>query len=113
SYVMLKRKYPKVADDAAATTSSHHETYDPENIKKTLLYRLFLPLMKPLLTSRWRAGFFLLIIGLLTVAAMVLAVTRSVPLKMLPFDNKNELLLVLDLDEGTTLERTSAVVQEF
>ena len=49
----------------------------------------------------------------LTVAAMGLAATRSVPLKMLPFDNKNELLLVLDMDEGTTLERTNAVVQEF
>jgi multidrug efflux pump subunit AcrB len=32
---------------------------------------------------------------------------------MLPFDNKNELLLVLDLDEGSTLERTAAVVTEF
>ncbi len=38
---------------------------------------------------------------------------RSVPLKMLPFDNKNELLLVLDFDEGTTLERTDAAVRDF
>jgi multidrug efflux pump subunit AcrB len=38
---------------------------------------------------------------------------RSVPLKMLPFDNKNELLLVLDFDKGTTLERSDAAVQEF
>ena len=60
-----------------------------------------------------RAGVFLLVIGGLTVAAMGLAALRSVPLKMLPFDNKNELLLVLDMDEGTTLERTSAAVQDF
>ena len=32
---------------------------------------------------------------------------------MLPFDNKNELLLVLDFDKGTTLERTDAAVREF
>ena len=32
---------------------------------------------------------------------------------MLPFDNKNELLLVLDFDEGTTLERTDAAVRDF
>jgi multidrug efflux pump subunit AcrB len=38
---------------------------------------------------------------------------RNVPLKMLPFDNKNELLLVLDFDEGTTLERTDAAVRDF
>src|SRR4029079_683393 len=37
---------------------------------------------------------------------------RSVPLKMLPFDNKNELLLVLDFDRGTTLERSDAAVRE-
>lgn len=114
SYVLLKRKYPKPAEESStASAGGHHESYDPEGIKKSLLYRLFLPLMKPLLTSKWRAGIFLLIIGVLTVAAMGLAATRSVPLKMLPFDNKNELLLVLDQDEGTTLERTSAVVQDF
>ena len=56
---------------------------------------------------------FLGVIGLLTVAAMLLAATRHVPLKMLPFDNKNELLLVLDFDEGTTLERSDAAVREF
>ncbi len=44
---------------------------------------------------------------------MYLAADRSVPLKMLPFDNKNELLLVLDTDEGTTLERTDAAVRAF
>ena len=31
---------------------------------------------------------------------------------MLPFNNKNEFLLVLDLNKGTSLERTSAVVTE-
>jgi multidrug efflux pump subunit AcrB len=32
---------------------------------------------------------------------------------MLPFDNKNELLLVLDFDKGTTLERSDAAVRDF
>ena len=49
----------------------------------------------------------------LTFGAMGLAAVRSVPLKMLPFDNKNELLLVLDFDKGTTLERPDAAVREF
>ncbi len=89
------------------------ETYDPEAVKQTLLYRIFRPLMTPLLSSRLRAASFLVLMGLLTVAAIALAATRSVPLKMLPYDNKNELLLVLDMDEGTTLERTDAVVREF
>ena len=36
---------------------------------------------------------------------------RAVPLKMLPFDNKNEFQVVLDADEGTTLERTDAAAR--
>ena len=37
-----------------------------------------------------------------------LVVTYRVPLKMLPFDNKNELQVVIDMPEGTTLENTEA-----
>ena len=69
--------------------------------------------MAPLLNSRWVAWSFLLVMLLLTVGAMGLAAMRSVPLKMLPFDNKNELLLVLDFDKGTTLERTDAAIRDF
>jgi len=93
--------------------SAVHEIYDPEVIKKSFLYRFFKPIMVPMLKTRLRAVAFLLFSAGLTLAAAGLAVTRSVPLKMLPFDNKNEFLLVLDLDEGTSLERTSAVVAEF
>ncbi|WP_165219227.1 efflux RND transporter permease subunit [Aquisphaera insulae] len=89
-----------------------HEPDDPDAIKETRLYKIFHPLMRPLLHSRLTAGAFLVFIFALTVAAMGLAAYRLVPLKMLPFDNKNELLLTLDMDEGTTLERTNAVVRE-
>jgi multidrug efflux pump subunit AcrB len=41
------------------------------------------------------------------------ATRRIVPVTMLPFDNKNELLLVLDFDEGTTLERSAAAARDF
>ena len=36
-----------------------------------------------------------------------------VPVKMLPFDNKNELQLVIDMPEGTPLESTDAVIRDF
>ena len=64
--------------------------------------------MAPLLGSRLVAWSFLVGMLVLTAGAMGLAAVRSVPLKMLPFDNKNELLLVLDFDRGTTLERSDA-----
>ena len=90
----------------------HEEAYDIEAVQKSLLYRFFRPLMSPLLKTRWHAIGFLVFMGALTAAAMGLGVLRMVPLKMLPFDNKNEILFLVDMDEGTTLERTDAVVQE-
>ena len=113
SYHLLKGRLPRSSGHTTETSHHSREAYDPEAVQRTLLYRFFRPLMIPLLSSRFRAGMFLLIMATLTVGAMGLAVTRLVPLKMLPYDNKNELLLVLDLDEGTTLERTDAVVREF
>ncbi len=93
--------------------SAVHDIYDPELVKQSFLYRFFKPIIVPMLRTRMRAIGFLMAMAGMTLAAVAMAATRSVPLKMLPFDNKNEFLLVLDLDEGTSLERTSAVVTEF
>jgi len=43
---------------------------------------------------------------------MVMFGTKGVAVKMLPFDNKNEFQVVIDMPEGTTLERTQAVTAE-
>lgn len=93
--------------------SAVHDIYDPELVKQSFLYRFFRPIMVPMLKTRLRAVGFLILMAGLTLATAGMAATRSVPLKMLPFDNKNEFLLVLDMNEGTSLERTSAVVAEF
>ncbi|MEQ1827785.1 MAG: efflux RND transporter permease subunit [Pirellula sp.] len=93
------------------TAVSHGEAYDPAVVQRTLLYRFFKPLMTPLLRTRLRAVLFLVFMAGLTAGAMSLGLLRMVPLKMLPFDNKNEILFLLDMDEGTTLERTDAVVR--
>lgn len=118
TYHVLRRHYAKhetTSDDRvpAAATSAVHPLYDPGEVQRSVLYRFFRPLMSPLLASRKRAVAFLLVIAALTIAAMGLAATRSVPLKMLPYDNKNELLLVLDFAEGTTLEQAGGAVQDF
>ena len=44
--------------------------------------------------------------------SLLLAATGRVPLKMLPFDNKNEFQMVVDMPESATLETTDAVVRE-
>jgi multidrug efflux pump subunit AcrB len=98
---------------AGGTPSMDHDPHDLDAVKQSRLYKVFYPLMAPLLHSRLVAWAFLLGMVLLTFAAMGLGAMRSVPLKMLPFDNKNELLLLLDFDEGTTLERSDAAVRDF
>jgi multidrug efflux pump subunit AcrB len=108
AYHVLRRKYSA----GSAVGQADHDPHDLETIKQSRLYKVFYPLMAPLLHSRLVAWVFLIVMVLLTCGAIGLAAMRSVPLKMLPFDNKNELLLVLDLDKGTTLERTDAAVRD-
>ncbi len=89
--------------------NAHEEgEYD---ITRMPLYRLSRAVLSPILTGRARAAGVLLAIGVLLLAAMTLPVFRLVPVKMLPYDNKNEFQLVIDMPENTTLERTDAVAR--
>ncbi|UCE94571.1 MAG: efflux RND transporter permease subunit, partial [Flavobacteriaceae bacterium] len=66
----------------------------------------------PLLDNKmYRFAFFgINIVMLMATSAMFL--TKSVAVKMLPFDNKNEFQVIIDMPEGTTLERTDMVAKE-
>ncbi|MFQ5589777.1 MAG: efflux RND transporter permease subunit [Phycisphaerae bacterium] len=107
SFHLLRRRYRSGDSNPIGMSDGH----DISAVKGSVLYRFFYPLMAPLLRSRMKAWLFLIVMGVLAILAMGLGATRHVPMKMLPFDNKNELLLVLDFDEGTTLERTDACVR--
>jgi len=61
--------------------------------------------------SRARTAFLAGIVILL-VAAMSLFLFKAVRVKMLPFDNKSEFQIIIDMPEGTPLERTAAVARE-
>jgi len=56
--------------------------------------------------TRRRALFFLLLVGFATLASLSLFYTRAVTVKLLPFDNKSEMQVVVDLPEGSSLEAT-------
>jgi len=60
--------------------------------------------------ARRRRWWLLLGILALIAGSVALVGTRHVVLKMLPFDNKSEFQVVLDMPEGTSLERTAAVL---
>ena len=79
------------------------------------LERIFHRLMQPMLRGRaGRANRVKLLLGLLAAIAgsVLLVVSELVVLKMLPFDNKSEFQLVVDLPEGSTLEQTQAVLNQ-
>ncbi len=97
SYHVLKGQYGKEAE--------------PFDLKQSLIYRMYRAILGPLL--RWRALGWLLIatmMGLLVLASL-LPLAGLVPLKMLPYDNKNEFQIVVDMPAGTTLEETQATLQ--
>ncbi|MEO1021185.1 MAG: efflux RND transporter permease subunit [Bacteroidota bacterium] len=81
-------------------------------LEDTLIYRVYLRLMKPLLRSSGKRWGFIGSVSVLLIASTLLFVFRMVEVKMLPFDNKNEIQLIIDLPEGTTLERTHAIAKE-
>ncbi|MGD7653928.1 MAG: efflux RND transporter permease subunit [Verrucomicrobiales bacterium] len=72
-------------------------------------YRMF---MGFLLGKRRRMAVFMGVIVLLLAGSMALVVIGFVKVKMLPFDNKSEFQVVLNMPEGTPLERTAEVARE-
>ncbi|MBT3046745.1 MAG: efflux RND transporter permease subunit [Candidatus Thiodiazotropha sp. (ex Lucina pensylvanica)] len=83
--------------------------------QETALSRFFSRVMTPFLAgSRGNRMRWLLLgtIMLLIAASLSLVVTKSVVMKMLPFDNKSEFQVVLDMPEGTSLEQTARVLDE-
>lgn len=85
---------------------------EPARRDKDAIHRAYSRLVRPLLASRRRALAFLSVVGLLFVGAVALGPLGLVPVKMLPFDNKNELLLVVDAPEGRSLESTDALLAD-
>ena len=72
--------------------------------------RVYLWIARPILKSRLRSAGFLILVAVATIAAFVLFVTRDVTVKLLPFDNKSELQVVVDPPEGSSLEATERVL---
>jgi len=68
--------------------------------------RFYMAIARPLLKGRWRSKLFLIAVGAATVAACSLFATKDVRVKLLPFDNKSEIQVVLDLPHGASLEDT-------
>jgi multidrug efflux pump subunit AcrB len=73
--------------------------------------RMYRRVMNSLITDARRRLFFLAGIVLLLLAACALVLFKLVHVKMLPFDNKSEFQVIIDMPDGTTLEQTTRVAQ--
>jgi multidrug efflux pump subunit AcrB len=87
---------------------SSHDAHGAEG-RMTRLYRR---LMEPLLAQKRRRMIFLGGITVLLLAACTLVPLKLVHVKMLPFDNKSEFQVIVDMPDGTTLEQTTRVSQD-
>lgn len=97
SYHMLKGEYGKEAE--------------PFVLERSLTYRVYSTILAPFVQRRLTAWLLMLTVAVLFVLSAMLAVTGRVPLKMLPFDNKAEFQIVVDMPEGTTVETTDEVLR--
>jgi multidrug efflux pump subunit AcrB len=82
---------------------------------ETRLYRFFSRALRPFLSGDRAARRRFWLFGGMVAAVLLsasLAVFQLVVLKMLPFDNKSEVQVVVDLPEGSTLETTNALLGE-
>ncbi len=98
SYHLLKnKKFSKIKNTQTDSTGA----------------RLYKALLTPFLDKTWTRILLAGAIVLMLAGACALAIFRQVPLKLLPFDNKNEFQIVIDMPEGSALEQTDRVVREF
>jgi len=81
------------------------------DVRQSRVYRVYSKMVLPFVTSRSKSRLLMLITGVMFAASAIMALT-VVPLKMLPFDNKNEFQLLVDMPEASTLEQTDALLRE-
>ena len=83
---------------------------DPGAHDSGAMGRFYTRIASWLLEGRSRSKRFLLLVGLATLASCLLFVTKSVRVKLLPFDNKSEIAVVVDLPRGSSLEETDRIL---
>ncbi len=99
TYHLLKKEYGKEEK--------------PFVLEETWIYRIYTRILTPLLESRRKSHLFLLAVVVLFVISVALPVLGLVPLKMLPFDNKNDFLVVANQPNDAPLEATQESLQDF
>ncbi len=103
----------KVAGKADMSAHSHDDTMGGHDAAHGgFMERAYQAAARPLLASKGRSLAFLLVTAVLSFGSLGLLYTKDVTVKLLPFDNKSELSVMVDLPEGASTEATDRVVQD-
>lgn len=81
-------------------------------MQETGIYKIYFAFIQPLLQNRVKRYTFILATVVVLLGSLSLFYYKVVAVKMLPFDNKNEFQVVIDMPEGTSLEKTNGVALE-
>jgi len=97
----------------AALRLLHHYADRPESGHEAEGWttRFYRRLMNPLIQNAGRRWAFLGGVIVLLLAAVAFIPLKWVQVKMLPFDNKSEFQVIIDMPDGTPLEQTTRVAQ--
>ncbi len=85
---------------------------ESKGLEKSFIYRFYNTTFVPLLDNSRKTWIVLGAIAAMLLIAVSLLFIRAVEVKMLPFDNKSEIQVIIDMPEGTTLEQSAAVTHE-
>ncbi|MEA3275302.1 MAG: efflux RND transporter permease subunit [Pseudomonadota bacterium] len=89
-----------------------HKAERREERTRRFISKIYRPLVLPLVENRFVGIVFLISIIAVTAGVCVLFYTKTVPVKMLPFDNKPEFSVVVNMPEGAALPETANVVRQ-
>ncbi|HUA38907.1 MAG TPA: efflux RND transporter permease subunit [Candidatus Sulfopaludibacter sp.] len=105
------RKYSRLTEDAACVTEVEKPPLHSVPVEN-FFTRLYCRFMVPLVKQRRRRAVFLSGLIVLLLVSMALVGIGFVKVKMLPFDNKSEFQVILNMPEGSSLERTTEAARE-
>lgn len=100
----------KIAGKADMSAHGHDDAYGGHPGGK--LGGLYARFARPILRSKTTSWLFLIVTIVLSFGSLGALYTKDVTVKLLPFDNKSELSVVVDLPEGSSVEATDRVVQD-
>ena len=105
-------RYRELHAEPDSRTTDHPVNEAHSAHEEDAFTRLYRSMMGPLIRSAGWRWTFLISITLLLLAAMGTMATGWVKAKMLPFDNKSEFQIILNMPEGSALEHTARVARE-